>query len=355
MTAPVLRWAGTLALAVVGAEIARFVGLTLPWMLGPLLITALFQLSGLRVAGGGLALPKKSRMFVVPILGIAIASRITPETLTGMWQWWPSLLAVAASVLIVQFIVYRLFMALGGYDRPTAFFAANPGGMIESLLMGAEYGGTSARIAIHHSARVSSSVLAVPLVLGLVGYDYTVARSVVHGLAMPDAQDLRDAAILAVAAAAGLVLARRLRLPAGILVGPFAFASVVYLSGWAELHVPPPLISMAQLVIGATVGAGFAPSDRPALLSSAWLSLMALAASLLFALGVAYLLHLAGRGSLPILFLAFAPGGMTEMSAVATALGLDPVFVATHHILRIVVSATVTPLVFLRLVAPGLR
>lgn len=347
MNLPLARWAGTLAVAFVGAELARFAGLPLPWMLGSLLSTTVWQLSGLPMVGGGLALSGKCRMYVVPVLGVAIASHVDINTLVGMQRWWPSLLAVAVSVVIVQFIVYTLFMKIGGYDRSTAFFAANPGGMVESLLMGTEYGGNGARIAIHHSVRVASSVIAIPLVLGIVGFEYMHSGAVLVYAGFT-VDDLPEVALLVAAAVVGVIVARRLRLPAGILVGPCALSTVFYVSGLTDLQVPPPLISVAQLVIGATVGASFSSSDRSLLISSAWLSLVALVCSVLFALFAAFLLHLAGRGSLPILFLAFAPGGMTEMSAVATALGLDPVFVATHHILRIAVSATVIPLVFSR-------
>ena len=38
---------------------------------------------------------------------------------------------------------------------------------------------------------------------------------------------------------------------------------------------------------------------------------------------------------LPLLVLAFVPGGIAEMSLVALALTDDPAFVATHHIVRI--------------------
>ena len=39
--------------------------------------------------------------------------------------------------------------------------------------------------------------------------------------------------------------------------------------------------------------------------------------------------------SLVLLLLAFIPGGFTEMSLIALAMGLDPAFVVTHHSLRV--------------------
>src|SRR3546814_8997553 len=60
------------------------------------------------------------------------------------------------------------------------------------------------------------------------------------------------------------------------------------------------------------------------------------------------------------IFLAFAPGGVAEMSLIALALSIDAALVATHHIVRIFLIVVLTPLLFRVLPAqvvgrPGLR
>ena len=49
---------------------------------------------------------------------------------------------------------------------------------------------------------------------------------------------------------------------------------------------------------------------------------------------------------LPIaaLVLAFAPGGLAEMSLIALALGVDPAFVSSHHVVRIFLVVVLAPL-----------
>jgi len=44
--------------------------------------------------------------------------------------------------------------------------------------------------------------------------------------------------------------------------------------------------------------------------------------------------------------LAFAPGGLAEMSLIALALGIETAFVATHHVARIAMIVIAAPLVF---------
>ena len=45
--------------------------------------------------------------------------------------------------------------------------------------------------------------------------------------------------------------------------------------------------------------------------------------------------------------LAYAPGGLAEMSLVALALGADAAFVSIHHIARIVLIIAFAPMIFL--------
>ncbi len=46
------------------------------------------------------------------------------------------------------------------------------------------------------------------------------------------------------------------------------------------------------------------------------------------------------------LSLAFAPGGLAEMSLIAIAINADAAFVATHHVVRIFLIVVLAPLAF---------
>ena len=67
-----------------------------------------------------------------------------------------------------------------------------------------------------------------------------------------------------------------------------------------------------------------------------------LACTLVFA----ELIHLATGLPYIALVLALAPGGIAEMGLVALAMGSDPLFVATHHVVRLGVVVLVAPMVF---------
>ena len=46
------------------------------------------------------------------------------------------------------------------------------------------------------------------------------------------------------------------------------------------------------------------------------------------------------------IWLAFAPGGVAEMTLISLALGIDVAFVSTHHLVRVVFMVIVAPLIF---------
>ena len=62
--------------------------------------------------------------------------------------------------------------------------------------------------------------------------------------------------------------------------------------------------------------------------------------------GFAALLHAATELPPAALVLAFAPGGLAEMSLIALALSLETAFVATHHVVRIFIIVVLAPAVF---------
>ncbi len=64
------------------------------------------------------------------------------------------------------------------------------------------------------------------------------------------------------------------------------------------------------------------------------------------AAGFALLVNALTGAAMPAAILAFSPGGLPEMTLMALALGVDIAFVATHHVVRILIIVTLAPLLF---------
>ncbi|PJJ82889.1 hypothetical protein CLV77_2666 [Brevirhabdus pacifica] len=349
MTSPLhaaISGAASVGLGVGAALLFEGAGMPLPWMLGPLFLFAMLSLTGMGPTGRGkglrLGLPVGLRVVFVPVIGVMIGARITPDIATEVARWWPSLLIVVPYMVVVQLINAAILRRLGGYDRPTAFFAASPGGLVEAVLIGEANGGNGPLMSMQHFARLTLSVSVIPLLLSLeMGQPVGVVPpddSLASGI-----EGIFDVLLMAAAGVAGVYLGRGLHIPAAIMLGPLLLSAIIHATGMTEAQIPDALLKAAQLVIGTTLGARFAGPSTRDLLRGLGLAVLALGFSLSVALGLAVMTAGLGLAEAEVAFIAFAPGGLIEMGLIAIALDADPVFVATHHVMRIGLAVTIAP------------
>ena len=121
-------------------------------------------------------------------------------------------------------------------------------------------------------------------------------------------------------------------------------SALLHATGLVHGRLPQPLVIAGFAATGAIIGARFRGTSlatmRRTVPDAAVSVLLALAVSAGIAAAAAPLLGLPfGQ-----LWLAYAPGGVEAMAAMALALGLDPAFVGAHHILRILGLTLVVPI-----------
>ncbi len=338
MTSPA-SVAVTLAIGAAGGLFAAALHLPLGLLLGSLLATGLPAALGWRPFGLTLHVPASTRNFFIPIIGVAIGGAFTPAVLAQMPGWWPSLLALCLYIPLAHFIGYRIYRRFGPLPPTTAFFGAVPGGLIESVVLGEEAGADVQMLALLQFLRLILTIVAVPL-----GFAWATGHSVGSGggasLSGAKALGLGDAAFLGVVAVAGYFVGHRLRLPAAVMTGPLIASAAVHLGGWVEGVPPGWAVGATQIVVGSVLGARFAGMPKGALPMAFRLALLNVSAALVlafgFSLAVAPMVGVSPSG----VFLAFAPGGLTEMSLVALSLQISVVYVTAHHVARIVLAVT---------------
>lgn len=338
----------TLALALIAGLGAEAIGTPLPWLLGPLAASAAVAMAGVRPFGVAPQMPRWTRPVFTPVIGVAIGCTVTPQVFDQAALWWPSLAAVTVFVLLVQLTNFAVLRRFGGFDRPTAYFAASPGGLIDAVLIGEQRGGDAAAMATMHLARIALAVAAVPLILTFVADETGVALA---PAAAPGLPGLADAAILAASAVGGALLGVRLGLPAGVMLGPFLASAALHLAGVTTAQVPLLVLHLAQMAVGAVLGLRFAGLARRTLLKSLGLTLATTTIAIALAAGFALALDRLVPATAPAIFLAFSPGGVAEMGLVALSLGAEPAFVIVHHLVRIVFTVSAGPILYDRLIA----
>ncbi len=340
----------TLGLGTIGGVLGWMLALPLPWLLGALLTTALVAQSGWHPLGQRIALPSMIRARVLPIIGVAIGAAFTPEVLGQLSRWWPTALALAAFLPVALASGYAVFR-LAGLPRLESVYGALPGGMIESTQLAEEAGADPATVTMLHLVRIVTTLVAIPPVFFLLTGDWVGRGS---GMVLPGAAGpatVVELALLLVIAATGYVMGIRLRLPAAHLVGPMILAAVAYGMGVVSGVPPDWLIAAAQVIVGCGLGARFAGVPRRLLARVSGLSLVNTVILIGLALGLAALMGPIVGEPAATIFLAFAPGGLPEMSLIALSVGVSIPFVMSHHLLRLVLSLLIARFVSRRLKA----
>lgn len=334
-TAP--RFLLALALGAAGGAIFATLRLPLPWMLGAMTAVTISA-----VAGAPVAVFPPVRSAMVAVLGVLLGSQFTIDLFDQITQWYVGLTGVVASVAVAAIVCMVYFRKIGGFDRTTAYFASMPGGLAEMMIVGEAFGGDGRKISLTHGLRIFVAVFLIAFYYRIFeGYAPTTLP-----IAPASTLDWQDILILIGCAVVGLPGARALRIPAAQLVGPMVVSAAVHLAGVVDAKPPLEVVAAAQVILGAAIGARFAGVPVGQVWRTALLAVGAAVIMVLIAAGFAFALGaLSGmRGT--ALFLAFAPGGLAEMSIIALSFGTAAAFVATHHIVRIILLVIVAPQLF---------
>ena len=313
--------------AAAAGALAQALHSPLPWMIGPLLATALLSTLGVPTAASHVL-----RNVGQWIIGTSLGLYFTPEVVAVVARLAPAIGLGVAWALLLGHGFYR-FLDWTERARPlkpgTAYFAAAIGGASEMALLAERNGAQVDRVAAAHSLRVLLIVVLIPFgyqALGVHGADLSVAAiHTVHpaGLAW----------LLAATAAGGAVM-QALKVPNPWVLGALAVCMVLTGNGVEWSALPRPLSQAAQVAIAVTLGVRFTPESLRA--APRWLGAVAVGTLAMVAVSAGFAFALAWATGLhpATVLLATSPGGMAEMAITAQVLGLGVPVVTAFHVVR---------------------
>lgn len=332
----------TIALGAFGGTLFYALNLPLPWMLGAIVITLIGTLAKWNLNG-----PEKARPYVVAVIGVMLGSGFKPDTFDHLDQWAISLAGLVLCVAVSAFLVQEYLHRFGGQSRVTALFSAMPGGVVEMVEIGRAEGGDEKAIILAHVWRIILVVAAIAFWFRLVlGFE-------VDGM-MPlysDPTGPMDLLVLGACAVLGSVLGLGLKLPAPTFIGPMAFSAAAHMTGLTYSSPPLFFVITAQIVLGVIVGCRFKGSQTTDVFQALKLAVVSTAIMTGVAAIMAWSVDMVTGQSTAQLLLAYAPGGLNEMSLVTLAIQGDVAFVATHHLIRIIVLLALAGTVLAKIAA----
>ena len=325
----------TLSVALVAACGCVWLGTPIPWMMGPLLATALVGVLGGPVAswvplrnGGQWVIGTALGLYFTPAVGTLVAS-----------LWW----AVALGVVWACAMGWGLGLWLNHAHAPqlahltpvqrraTTYFAGAIGGASEMTLIAERHGARTDLVASAHSLRVLMVTLILPFAMqawGVHGLDTSgMAVRQVHWPGL---------AVLALVTGFGVWTSLRLGRANPWFMGALVATMALTLSGVQLTALPDVLTNAAQLVIGISLGVRFTPDFVRA--APRWLGSVALATAAMMGLCAAFGAALAWAAGLhpATLILGTSPGGIAEMAITAKVLKLGVPVVTAFQVCRLV-------------------
>lgn len=319
-----MLWVGLL-----GGLLFSALSLPLAWMLGPLVTNLLAALMGLPVG-----IRPGLRGVFLGGLGLILGGQANQDVLTQAMQWPASLLVLSLGVALIIAGVALYFRRVAGFDAATAWFSAVPGAMTSMILMGGQAGGDERRITLAHALRLTFVVLLVPSILWVL-YEPPATGQVLLSTQVENLWLL-----------AGIFpawwLANKIHLPSPEFTGPLFMSVGAALAGF-PFHGHEWLLAGTFLILGGSIGARFHGTSVKEILWLGKHSLAATLVALILALLAALAMHWLLDVPLVTAILTMTPGGIGEMSMMALALGIDPVFIAAHHLFRVLALMLLMP------------
>jgi membrane AbrB-like protein len=245
---------------------------------------------------------------------------------------------LALATFCVTFGSSLYLQRLHGWDRTSAFLAASPGALSQIALLAIEKGADMPAIAVVQTLRVIILTAALPLILVATGLTSASAPALTTTIASP----LGLIGLIGASVAVSLVL-RMAKFPASWLFGAMIGSSVLHGTGLIDGGLPPIVRGIALVGIGTLIGSRFSRMKMSTLLRHLAAGLGSFAvASLITAVFVA-LVALTTHVRFADVLVAYAPGAMDAMLALALTLHIDPIFVGAHHLSRFIFVTIATP------------
>lgn len=331
----VLRYITPFAFALSGVWVFHLFELPLPWLIGPIAACLAAALIGFKMRA---IAPVNAAMRT--ILGVAVGATFTPAILSSMADMWITLLLIPVMICCVAAIGVPYFQRIWGYDFPTSYYAAMPGGLQDMLVFGEEAGGNPRTLSLIHATRILVIITALPFLLQSI---WSADLSIPPGAPLTSI-DPGQLVVMVFCAALGWYLANLVGLLGASILGPMIFAGAAAVAEVLVVRPPAEAIWAAQFFIGMTVGVKYSGITivevRRDLAAGLGYCVILLLITFVF-VEIVYVMGLApGREAL----LAFAPGGQAEMAVLALIVGADMAFVLAHHVFRIVVIIIGAPL-----------
>jgi membrane AbrB-like protein len=329
------EFALVIIISIPSAIVAEFFNIPLAWFLGPMIITSLASLMGLRTQ-----MPKLILSSILVLLGLYIGNYIDKNLFSQMHQWvWTSLIMLIY-IIVSVLIVSKYLQIFSKYKKKTSIFSAAPGALGPLMILAEDEKLDLSQVATSHLIRLIIIVTIFPFIVNSF-YD-------VEGVKVTEEilknESMYHLLILITSSLFLIFIFDKLKIPAAILSGTLVASGFLQITDIASYQLSPNIIDYCLLILGASVGCRFANKSIKEIGRNALHSFVATFLLVLLGLLAAFVAGLVIDKNFFTLLLSYCPGGIYEVAVIAIFFDLDPEFVSFHHIIRLLMILFIVPL-----------
>ena len=319
-----------------GAIIAEYFNNPLAWMLGPMIITSVAALAGLKIK-----IPKLVLSLILIILGLHIGNYIDQNLFNQMINWiWTSVIMLVY-IIVCILIVSKYLQKYSGYEKKASIFSAAPGALGPLIILAENEKANLSQVATSHLIRLTIIITIIPFVI----INNTITETLMVNNFNYMAQNHLNLLILIIASLIFILIFDKIKIPAALLSGTLFASGLLQITEIATYKLPNASINFCLLILGASVGCKFAEKTVKEIANNSLHSLVATTILIILGLVAAYVATFFVDTNILTLILSFSPGGIYEIAVIAIAFDLEPDFVAFHHIIRLLFILFAVPII----------
>ncbi len=149
-----------IAISIPAALLADYFNIPLAWFLGPMIVTSIVTLGGIRTK-----MPRLVLSTVLIFLGLYIGNYVDQDLFTQMHQWvWTSLIMLAY-IIISVLLVSKYLQKFSGYGKKTSVFSAAPGALGPLLILAEDEKSDLSQVATSHLIRLIIIITIFPFIV----------------------------------------------------------------------------------------------------------------------------------------------------------------------------------------------
>jgi len=284
------------------------------------------------LAGRPMGVPMTMTRVLIVLIGISLGAVVTPETLRGITTYPVSIAVLIAATVVISIAGTVYLRIVHGWDKLTAYLATVPGGLSQVMALAVEFKADVRAVAIVQTLRIIILAVGLPALftaLGLIDHVTAIAP------ARFELSQTGELVLLVAISSAAAIVAHRIRFPGGLLFGAMVASGLLHGTDTLRVVMPWWLSYTAMIAFGAVGGARFANTSFRLLVQYIGAALGVFTVAVAVTAGFAGLLLLLLDIPVAEVMVAYAPGAADAMLLLALALSFDPVYVGTHHLVRI--------------------